>query len=259
MSERTVVVVRDAELLAELVALRLISRLVDVQARRGTASVVLTGGGTGTAVLAAVRRSPALDAVDWRRVELWWGDERWLPAADPERNELQARQALLDALDLDPARVHPFGAPDGAPDHGQQPDDVEAAAARYADALTAAAPDGQTVPAFDVLLLGVGSEGHVASIFPDSAAVDDDRLVTAVHGSPKPPPTRLTLGFPTICAAREVWLVVAGAAKAGAVTSALAGADRARVPAAGAVGRELTLWLLDEAAAAELTPAMRGR
>lgn len=252
MSSRTVVVVRDPEVLAELVAVRLISRLVDVQARRGTASVVLTGGGTGGAVLAAVRRAPAREAVDWRRVDLWWGDERWLPADDPERNDRQAREALLDHLDLDPARIHPFGAPGGLHDDGQEGDDAEAAAARYADALTAAAPADAFVPAFDVLLLGVGGEGHVASIFPESAATRDDRLVTAVHGSPKPPPTRLTLGFPAICAAREVWLVVAGSGKAAAVASALSGADRVQVPAAGAVGGELTLWLLDEAAAAEL-------
>ncbi len=251
MTASTVIVVRDAEVLAELVAVRLISRLVDVQARRGTASVVLTGGGTGSAVLAAVRRAPALHAVDWRQVDLWWGDERWLPAGDPERNDHQAREALLDTLDLDPDRVHPFGAP-GGPHDPRDGHDVEAAAARYARALRAAAPDGQHVPSFDVLLLGVGGEGHVASIFPDSAAAHDERPVTAVHDSPKPPPTRLTLGFSTICAAREVWLVVAGAAKADAVARALSGADRVQVPAAGAVGRQLTLWLLDEAAAAQL-------
>ena len=249
-----VVVVRDADVLAELVAARLLSRLVDVQALRGAASLVLTGGGLGIAVLEAVGRSPARHAVDWRRVDLWWSDERFLPADDPDRNARQARTALLDALDLDPARVHPMGAADG-PDG----DDVEAAAARYADELDGAAPPDDDVPPFDVLLLGMGPDGHTASIFPESPAAHDERVAFGVHGSPKPPPTRITLGFTAICAAREVWLVVAGAGKAGAVAMALGGAGRVQVPAAGVRGRQATLWLLDEAAAAELPRDLRRR
>jgi 6-phosphogluconolactonase len=242
-----VAVVRDADLLAESVAARLLTRLVDAQALRGSASVVLTGGGLGIAVLAAVRRSPARSAVDWRRVDVWWGDERFVPADDPERNERQAREALLDHLDLDPARVHPMGAA-GGPDG----DDPDAAAARYAQELLRAAPRGHDVPPFDVLLLGMGAEGHTASIFPESPAAHDDRLVVAVHGCPKPPPTRVSLGFSALCAAREVWFVVAGEGKATAVAMALSGAGRVQVPAAGVSGTRATLWLLDEAAAASL-------
>lgn len=253
-SPPTVVVVADAELLAEAVAARLLTRLVDAQALRGTASVVLTGGGVGIASLAAVRRSPARAAVDWRRVDVWWGDERFVPADDPERNERQARKALLDALDLDPARVHPMGALDG-PDG----DDADAAAARYAGQLRAAAPADHEVPPFDVLMLGMGEEGHTASIFPESPAAHDDRLVVGVHGCPKPPPTRVSLGFPALNAAREVWMVVAGQAKAPMVAMALSGAGRIQVPAAGVRGRAGTVWLLDEAAAAELPRDLRRR
>jgi 6-phosphogluconolactonase len=126
-SAPTVSVVADKDVLAASVAARLVTRLADAQARRGSASVVLTGGGVGIASLAAVRTSPARGAVDWRKVDVWWGDERFVPADDPERNERQAREALLDALDLDPARVHPMGAR-GGPDG----DDADAAAARYA-------------------------------------------------------------------------------------------------------------------------------
>ncbi|MDP9436351.1 MAG: 6-phosphogluconolactonase, partial [Actinomycetota bacterium] len=243
-----VVVAPDAEVLAAATAARLLTALVDVQAARGSASVVLTGGGVGVRVLELVRLSPALPAVDWRRVDVWWGDERFVPAVDPERNERQAREALLDHLlaeeGLDPARVHPVGAR-GGPDG----DDADAAAARYAAELTAAG--GGSVPAFDVLLLGVGPEGHTASIFPESPAARDERPVVGVHGCPKPPPTRVSLGFPALCAAREVWLVVAGEAKAPVVAMALAGAGPLQVPAAGAVGREATRWLLDAAAASE--------
>ena len=109
--DRTVVVHRDADVLAEAVAARLLTRLVDCQAVRGGASVVLTGGGVGIAALAALSRSPARAAVDWRAVEVWWGDERFLPSGDPDRNETQARTALLDALDLEPGRVHPIAGP----------------------------------------------------------------------------------------------------------------------------------------------------
>jgi 6-phosphogluconolactonase len=246
------VVVRDAEVLAEAAAARLLTRLVDAQALRGQASLVLTGGGVGIALLEAVRRSPARSAVDWRRVDVWWGDERFVPADDPERNELQARRALLDHLDLDPARVHAMGAAGGL-----DGDDADAAAARYADELSAAAPADHDVPPFDVLLLGLGPEGHTASIFPESPAAHDERLVVGVHGCPKPPPTRVSLGFAALNAAREVWFVVAGEGKATAVAMALSGAGRVQLPAAGVSGTRATLWLLDEAAAAALPRALR--
>jgi len=251
-TDRTIVVVRDPEVLAEAVAARLLTRLIDGQAVRGQASMVLTGGGVGIAALAAVARSPARAAVDWRRVDVWWGDERFVPTGDPERNERQARQALLDDLDLDQDRVHPMGALGGV-----DGDDPDAAAARYADELRAAAPPGFAVPPFDVLLLGMGAEGHTASIFPESPAAHDERLVVGVHGCPKPPPTRVSLGFAALCAAREVWLVVAGADKATMVAMALSGAGRVQVPAAGVAGTAQTLWLLDEAAANALPRDLR--
>ena len=111
MSVPEVIVHRDAQLLAQAVAARLVTRLVDSVAARGTASVVLTGGGVGTAVLAELGGAPARDAVDWRHVDIWWGDERFLPAGHPERNETGARSALLDHVDADPARVHPDAGP----------------------------------------------------------------------------------------------------------------------------------------------------
>jgi 6-phosphogluconolactonase len=252
MAGVTIVVSKDAEILAAAVGARLVTRLVDAQATRGRASVVLTGGGVGIASLAAVKASAARAAVDWRRVDVWWGDERFVPADSDDRNEKQAREALLDSLDLDPARVHPMpaaGGPDG--------DDADAAAARYADELTAAAPADADVPAFDVLLLGMGPEGHTASIFPESPAAHDERIAFAVHGCPKPPPTRISMGFSAINEAREVWMVVAGEDKAPAVAMALGGAGRVQVPAAGVAGRQQTLWLLDEAAASKLPKGLR--
>ena len=254
MTARTVVVHRDPEVLASAVAARLVTRLVDAQAVRGSASLVLAGGGAAVAALEALRDAPARPAVDWRALDVWWGDERFVAADSPERNERQARQALLDHVDLDPSRVHPMGAL-GGPDG----DDVDAAAARYAAELAAAAPRDHDVPLFDVLLLGMGPEGHTASIFPESPAAHDERTVLGVHGCPKPPPTRITLGFSAITTAREVWVVVTGAEKAQAVAMALSGAGQVQVPAAGAVGRQQTLWLLDEAAAGQLPRDLRRR
>jgi 6-phosphogluconolactonase len=253
MSTPEVLVHRDRELLAKAVAARLVTRLVDAQAAAGSASLVLTGGGIGTAVLAELAAAPARDAVDWRRLDIWWGDERFLPTGDPERNETGARRALLCQLDTDPARVHPMPGPDG-PD-GPDP---EAAAARYAGWLAAAArpEDHGPVPAFDVLLLGIGPEGHVASLFPGQPALYDDRPVVAVRGAPKPPPVRLTLTLPAICSAREVWVIAAGLEKASAVRMALSGVGPVQVPAAGARGRQRTLFLLDREAASRLPPQL---
>jgi 6-phosphogluconolactonase len=250
MSTPLVVVHHDAGVLAEAVAARLITRVADVQAARGGASLVLTGGGLGTASLEAVARSRARSAVDWSHLDVWWGDERFLPSGDAERNETRARAALLDQVPVHADRVHAMPASDTDDVRG----DPEAAADLYRSTLAASArPENHSgVPAFDVLLLGVGPDAHVASLFPDQPALYETRPVVAVHGAPKPPPTRLTLTLPAIRAAEEVWLVVGGEDKAAAVRMALSGAGEIQVPAAGARGRHRTLWLLDRAAASAL-------
>ncbi|MFJ8127002.1 6-phosphogluconolactonase [Streptomyces hydrogenans] len=250
MSTPQLVIHRDKELMAEAAAARLITRIVDAQSSRGAASVVLTGGRNGNGLLAALGTAPARDAIDWSRLDLWWGDERFLPEGDPERNVTQARAALLDRVPLDPARVHAMPASDGP--YG---DDADAAAAGYAAELAAAAApeDRAGVPAFDVLMLGVGPDTHVASLFPELPAVrETERTVVGVHGAPKPPPTRISLTLPAIRAAKEVWLLAAGEDKAKAAALALSGAGEVQAPAAGALGRSRTLWLMDAAAASEL-------
>jgi 6-phosphogluconolactonase len=249
VSTPEVVVHRDAGLLARAVAARLVTKVVDAQAARGYAHVVLTGGGVGTAVLAELAAAPARDAIDWRRLHVWWGDERFVPDGHPDRNDRGAREALLDHVPVDPALVHRMPSADG-PDG----ENVEAAAARYAKELaTATRPeDHGPVPIFDVLMLGLGEDGHVASLFPGQPALYDARPVVGVHGSPKPPPIRLSLTFPSIRAANEVWIVAAGAAKAAPANLALSGAGEVEIPAAGARGRQRTLWLLDQTAAGQL-------
>jgi 6-phosphogluconolactonase len=253
MSSMSVVVHPDQQLLAEAAAARLALRILDGQSARGQAHVVLTGGTIGIAMLRALRDAPVRDAVDWSAVHLWWGDERFLPSDDPERNETQAKEALLDSLPLDLAKVHPMPASDGPAG-----DDVDAAAERYAAELSATAHPGFAVPHFDVVLLGVGPDGHVASLFPESPGVYDERVAIGVRNSPKPPPTRVSLTFGTLNTADEIWLVVAGKDKASVVAMALAaGAGPVQVPAAGVRGSSRTLWLVDREAAGELPASVR--
>ncbi|WP_341395818.1 6-phosphogluconolactonase [Arthrobacter sp. G119Y2] len=246
----------SVEALTTATAARLITKLVDVQSRRGVATVVLTGGTVGIAVLDAVATAPARVAVDWSKVNFWWGDERFLAAGSPDRNAVQARQALLSRLPVDPARVHPVPSSDDAAS-------VEEAAAGYALALATAAaeeklPPGfesrdSRLPRFDLLLLGVGPDAHIASLFPEMAGIrTTGKTVVSVLNAPKPPPERVSLTLEAINTAEEVWLTVAGEDKAGAVGLALAGAGPVQVPAAGAHGRTKTRWLVDQAAASQL-------
>lgn len=237
---------RTADHVADAVAIRLITRLVDIQNTGRVPSVVLTGGSIAVKIHSAIARSPARGAVDWELVEVWFGDERFVPSSSPDRNAGQAAEALLDRLPFDPARIHPMPASDG--EYG---DDVDAAAAGYAEALLRAGEEGAP-PAFDVLMLGIGPDGHCASLFPGRREMYDERPVVAVRDSPKPPPTRISLTFGPLGRAHDVWWVAAGEGKARAVHDAVAGADPQQVPAAGPTGRSHTLWFLDDEAAALL-------
>lgn len=249
---REIVVHPDAAAVAEAAAARLLVRLLDLQSHRSPLHVVLTGGTLGIEVVRALAANPVREAVDWSGVHVWWGDERFVAAGSPDRNEVQAREAGLATLPLPAENIHPMGSSDAY-------SDPDAAAAAYAAELaTFAEPPDEalgaglpaTVPPFDVLLLGVGPDGHVASLFPGHATLTvTDRTVVGETASPKPPPARVSLTFPALRAAREVWVVAAGEGKAGAVASALSGAPVDQTPAAGALGRDRTLWLVDVTAA----------
>ena len=254
MSPSTVVVHPDADTLAAATAARLLLHLIDAQSTHRPLHVALTGGGLGTQVLAQVAASSLRDAVDWTGVHLWWGDERFMPAGDPERNETQARAALIEVLPIPGENVHAVPPADAAGIRTPE-DAAEAYATTLAEHAAATGPlddAGPAVPAFDLILLGVGPDGHIASLFPGHDTLEvTDRAVVGVHGSPKPPSERVSLTYPALEAAAEIWLVVAGADKSDAVGRALAGDDVRRTPAAGAKGRTRTLWLLDATVAAE--------
>jgi 6-phosphogluconolactonase len=228
----------DADEVAATLASRLLSRLAELQAGGAVPQVCLTGGRIATRAYARLAQDGAGPAVDWSRVELWWGDERFVPADDDERNAKPALERLRP-LGLSTGRVHEMPASDGGAD-------LDAAAAAYAGELGATA--------FDICLLGLGPDGHVASLFPDhpsSTAVGD---VIAVRNSPKPPPDRISLTLAVINRSREVWFVVSGEDKAEGTAKALTGSGPVPVPGARAHGTEATVWLVDAAAASRLGP-----
>ena len=248
MTADTVVIHPSHDALAAAVAARLITAILDAQAARGVAHIALTGGRIGTSSLAAVVADPAQAAVDWSLVDFWWSDERFERAGDPLRNETDARTAMLDKLPIDPARVHAMPCSGGA--FG---DDVDAAAAAYAAELAAAAGDSDGVPRIDVAMLGVGEDGHVASLFPGHPGLQAQGTVIPVRDSPKPPPTRISFTLATIDAAARVWLIASGDGKAEAIRAALApAAGSAPVPAGLVRGTSETLALLDTDAASLL-------
>ena len=245
MSKTSVLQYLDAQALVDAARSRFVDVVTAAQAERGSASVVLTGGGTGIALLEALRSDSG--SIDWGRVDVYFGDERFLPSGDPERNEVQASEALLDHVDVHPDRVFRMAASDGP--HGSDP---EVAAATYAQILHSGS-EGEPTPRFDVHLLGMGGEGHINSLFPHTDAVrEQHRFVVAVEDSPKPPSVRITLTLPAVRRAQHVWLLVSGANKADAVAAAVGGADSDDVPSAGALGSESTVWFLDAGAASKL-------
>ena len=244
-SERRVLVHPDAESLAASVAARFLTKVIDLLDEHETIDVCLTGGTTGIAVLAAVAANPAREGIDWSRVAFWWGDERYVPRGDPDRNDKQGHDALLDLLPVPEENLHPFPAPG---EHAS----IEEAADAYAAEL------GDTV--FDITFLGVGSDGHIASLFPDHASVRETRrTVVAETDSPKPPSQRLSLTLPVINASERIWLILAGSDKAGALGLALADANVASVPVAGVRGRKRTVFFVDQAASAEVPEGLIDR
>lgn len=244
--------------LVSVVAERLLAVLVDAVADHGSAHAVLTGGSAGIAVLEKVAElvaEPGTETPSWSAVHFWWGDERLLPSDDPERNAMQAHAALLDAL------IAEHGLP--APNVHRMPTSEDAAsptvgAEMYAASMEAFAEEGGrsglALPRFDVLLLGVGPDGHIASLFPGKDSLGVSGVVTVGEDdSPKPPPQRVSLTFDAIHTADRVWTVVVGQDKAAAAAKALAeGTDPREIPAARVAGTMETIWHLDQAAAAEL-------
>ena len=241
MSAPEVRVHDDAGVLVGDVASRLLEELEALQADGRVPQICLTGGSIAEALHREVARRAPESSVDWSRVAVWFGDERFAEAASPDRNAGQAREALLDSVPLDPANVHEVPASDAGMD-------LDAAAAAYAEELRAHGSG-----AFDVMMLGMGPDGHVASLFPGHPALDAEGIAVAVRESPKPPPERVSLTFAALNRSRHVWFLVNGEGKADAVARALAeDGSVSQTPARGVRGQESTVWWIDRAAAARL-------
>ena len=226
----------DADDLADRVAVRLLEKLIELQADGRVAQLCLTGGRIAMSLYARLGELVAGSELDPTRLELWWGDERFVPTDDPERNAGPTLALLAGHFTLDSARTHPMPSADGVVD-------AAASAATYAKEL------GET--RFDLCLLGMGPDGHVASIFPDhDSAETTTSSVIGVSDSPKPPAERISLTIQALNNSEEVWFLVSGAEKASALARALAGDTD--LPAGRVSGQGRTLWLVDRASAVEL-------
>lgn len=224
------------EQLASAAAAALLDLLADEQAAGRVPHIVLTGGTIAEAIHAEVARQAPASGVDWGAVDIWFGDERFVAAGSPDRNALQARRAFLDEVGAH--RVHAMPATGEVPDAG-------AGAAAYAEEVR-----GSGGGEFDVVMLGIGPDGHIASLFPGYPQLDvTDAIAVGVSDSPKPPPDRISLTFEALNRARQVWFFVSGSGKAEALARALAPeGDVHETPARGVHGREATVWFTDDAA-----------
>jgi 6-phosphogluconolactonase len=193
----------DAAAVATAAAERILSASRCAITERGAFHLVLAGGGTPQAAYRLLAQAEA----DWSRWHIWFGDERCLPPDDPERNSRMAASAWLERVPIPSAQVHPIPAEMGP----------EAAAERYAEAF------GPVLP-FDLVLLGMGEDGHTASLFPGQRHPPGE-LVHPVRGAPKPPPERVTLGLTALAASRSLLVLVTGAGKCQAVRRWRAGED----------------------------------
>jgi 6-phosphogluconolactonase len=235
------VVVDAREALADVVLHRFEATARTAIAARGRFACALPGGSVAEAFLPRLAGA----AVDWSRTDLFWGDERAVPPTDPDANYGLARRLLLDRIPIGPAHVHRI--------HGEEPD-LEAAAAAYARELAG------TIGArpLDLVLLGMGPDGHVCSLFPDHAALGESvRTVVAIHDSPKPPPARITLTLVPLTGAALVCVAAFGTEKAAAVRAALEVPDSRLPVALAARAGAHALFLLDRAAASGLRDRSR--
>lgn len=230
----------DAQALAGAVAGELLSRLAELQAAGREPMIGLTGGTIADVLHRDLAERSAAFEVDWTRVSVWFGDERFVPADSPDRNVGQARAAFLDAVGA--TQVHAMPSTDDAAD-------VDEAADLYSRTLRQHGAGG-----FDVLMLGIGPDGHVASLFPGHPGLEaGGTAVVGVRDSPKPPPERVSLTFEALSEADQVWFLASGEGKAEAVARALADdGSVSDTPARGVVPTGETTWWLDRAAASAL-------
>lgn len=227
----------SADELVEAAARRLLDTLLELQSGSEPVHLCLAGGRLANQVYERFAALVPDSGLDTARLHLWWGDERFVPTTDPERNSLQSLSLLARTLQVPSSQVHPMPSSDGKTDPGE-------AAFAYSEEL------GATV--FDLCLLGMGVDGHVASLFPHHKSFEQTSSSTAigVTDAPLPPDERISLSLTALNRSQRIWLLVAGEEKADAAARALAG--EAELPASQVAAQRETLWFLDAEAASRL-------
>lgn len=218
--------------LVEATAASFLEVLCEVQAQGRIPRVVLTGGTIADAFHRRVAELAASSSVDFGAVEWWWGDERFVAADSEDRNAGQARRALLAHVGVQESRVHEMPAADGSLTLTE--------AAHLVDAELTEHLAGEP---FDLVMLGIGPDAHVASLFPGHPALSAQGAAVPVPDSPKPPPARISLTYPRLRASDRLWILASGESKQQAVTALLAPTGTVHdTPARGVVGPTTTLW-----------------
>jgi 6-phosphogluconolactonase len=253
LGERGIVsVVPDGSALARAAAERFAEAVERAVAARGQAFVALSGGSTPKQMGTILAREPYRSRIPWDRVQVFWGDERWVPLGSPESNAGEAMRGFLDLVPIPRANVHPWET---------EADSPEDAAAAYEAEMRATFGSANGLPRFDLVLLGMGDDGHTASLFPGTRALAvTDRLAVA-NFVPKLDTTRLTLTAPVLNAGREILFLVGGPGKADRLEAVLEGPlaldeQPAQMIRAESPGGTLH-WLVDEDAARDLNALAR--
>ncbi len=247
-----VAIVPDGSALARTAAERFARAIEQAVSERGHAFVALSGGTTPKQMGSILAREPYRSRIPWDRVHVFWGDERWVPLGSPESNAGEARRGFLDLVPIPPSNVHPW---DTAAESPRQ------AAAAYEGLLREEFGEPSGIPRFDLVLLGMGDDGHTASLFPDTDALVADGRLAVANYVPKMDASRLTLTAPLLNAGREILFLVGGPGKADTLEAVLEGPELpANFPAnfpvqliRPALPDSRLNWLVDEDAGAKLS------
>lgn len=224
---------KDGNSVANQVANDLLEFLKEKLASQTRVDLAVTGGTVGIATLTACADLP-FSKLDLARLHIWWGDERFVESDSDDRNAKQAQGAWISRLNIPSQNIHEFPAKSANLN-------LDEAASLFEDQFASAGIS------FDLMLMGMGPDGHVASLFPGQESLSGRENVIAVHNSPKPPPQRLSFTYETINKAKQIWFTVAGADKADAV-SVVFGDTPESLPAGRISGKEKTVWYIDQTA-----------
>jgi 6-phosphogluconolactonase len=245
-SKGVVVVVPSPEQLAKRAADTFLSIVESAVYGNGHGYVALSGGSTPKAMGQLLAKRPYSNRVQWGRLHFFWGDERWVPLTSDESNAGVAKRTFLDQVSIPDGRVHPFGTTELEPD---------VSAAQIEAKIRAILPSSDFPPRFDLILLGMGDDGHTASLFPGTRAIQESEKLVVANEVPKLDAVRLTFTPPLINAARNIIFLISGANKADTLKRVLEGEHQPDLlPSQVVQPDQGTLtWLVDESAASQLT------